>query len=581
MSRLLTAASLCLIASACVGTIDGINGTGLRIDGLEPGRCGEGIALSGQVTLTLTPFGLGGGATVRVTVDDGAQVAELLPDAGDQAPFELQLDTTLLRDGDVRLEAVGTDDRGGAISVVVDLCVDNQGPELTVASPAEGATIYAEDSSLEVVVHAADVSGVTSIEATMAATGGIAEAVCEPTTGPDAVCRFDLSALGAGSGGESPTPLQLLVFATDLAGHLAQVERSLSLGSRLLWQVFAGGAISWAAVPLAGGGAAVGTDAGAIRVVDGAGQEVCTWTAPASGGLTEGIATPMTRSGDGSALFFGTVTHLCSVDPRDCSERWCVAGGLYYGSQPAYDEARGILYLGRYGEVSTRGTLRAHRASNGEEVGSIAVAEVGAGVTGSPTLSADRQTVYIGSTDFSLHAIDISAPSAMTARWSYATGGRLETRPLVLGDRVYIAGYDSQIHAVEAASGARASGFAFLAGAPFVSGVVASSTGTLYAGSLDERLYAIDSSGAELARFELGRMIGTTPVLGADGTLYAARTTPAEVHALDPTLAPLWTFVPPTSDTHEITASPALDAAAGTLYVGSTDGTLYALTCAR
>jgi glucose dehydrogenase len=90
--------------------------------------------------------------------------------------------------------------------------------------------------------------------------------------------------------------------------------------------------------------------------------------------------------------------------------------------------------------------------------------------------------------------------------------------------------------------------------------------GTLYVGSQDNNIYAIDSTGRLKWKFSTNDWVPSSPVLGADGTLYVGSHN-NNIYAIDSTGSLKWKF--PTN--REVWSSPVLGAD-GTLYVGSSTG---------
>ena len=104
------------------------------------------------------------------------------------------------------------------------------------------------------------------------------------------------------------------------------------------------------------------------------------------------------------------------------------------------------------------------------------------------------------------------------------------------------------------------------------SSVAIGSDGTLYFGSQDKNLYAMDSSsGAVKWKFTTGAPIYASPGIGADGTIYVG-STDGFFYAVDQTGNKVWSF----NASATIFASPAIGQD-GTLYVISSKGVMHAL----
>jgi outer membrane protein assembly factor BamB len=147
-------------------------------------------------------------------------------------------------------------------------------------------------------------------------------------------------------------------------------------------------------------------------------------------------------------------------------------------------------------------------------------------------------TVYVGSTDGRLYAIDRSSG---TERWRFQTRGPISSSPAVADGLVYISSVDGLIYAVDAATGAERWRFATRGErrftAPGIHGAIprtermpdpfdvflSSPTvvdGTLYIGSGDQHVYALDArTGTERWRFATGDVVHATPAV-ANGLVY-------------------------------------------------------------
>lgn len=561
-----------LVATAGCG--GGDHPTDIRVLGVTPGACGVGgSVLYGKVPLRLEPEGFGAFTSVSVRVISGGSVAPL-DDAS--APFIVELDTTQLADGTAKLRLTAKDSEGESLSREIDVCIDNNGPELSVLSPAPGASIGIEDAKVAVRISADDPAGIASVTARLSTAGAHQQVVCQPPEAKEQVCTLRPGELGLIYEPSAKSEITLTVTARDKVGHERTVSRPLEVGTRLRWRYSTGAAISWGVVVTSTGLVVVGTDTGAMHVLDAQGKLVCQQQAPAVSGQSDPITTPLTLGefGGKAHVFMATTQTLWDLDPATCLPHWSNGSGLYFASQPAFDAAHDVVYIGSYGEVATQGRLRAFRASTGQALGALPIAAVNDAVTGSPAISADGNTVYIGSSDLNVYAADVSNPSAIKELWKFGAGGKVETLPLVTPTAIYVASLSKTLHALSPVGGTAVAGFSFTAEAGFLSSPVLGADGTIYVASLDEKLYALDASGKALATFQTGRMLRSSPAVGPGGIVYAAGTKPGRLFALSSKLELLWSTQPGSADTHELKASPVV--AGNTVYIGSTNGFLYA-----
>ncbi len=126
-------------------------------------------------------------------------------------------------------------------------------------------------------------------------------------------------------------------------------------------------------------------------------------------------------------------------------------------------------------------------------------------IWGSPAISGG--TVFIGSDDGNLYAVDALSGSL---KWKFASQGVVRSKPAIANDLVYFTSDDGSLYAVQAKDGTKTWSVdignfldratrADLGGSPSPTGydyvqsspVVAD--GTVYAGSLDGNLYALEA----------------------------------------------------------------------------------------
>lgn len=219
----------------------------------------------------------------------------------------------------------------------------------------------------------------------------------------------------------------------------------------------------------------------------------------------------------------------------------------------------------------------------------------GAKVVSSPAVSGG--TVYIGSADRLVYALSAADGSV---RWRYKTGGAVNSSPAVTANTVFVASADGNLYALDASDGKLRWKFATAGERRFTAPGIHGATprtesmpdpfdvflssptvvaGTVYFGSGDHHVYAVDaSSGALRWSFETGNVVHASPAV-ADGVVYIG-SWDRYLYALNAaTGALLWKFQ--TGDDKEIynqvgiASSAAI--AAGTVFFGCRDGHFYAV----
>jgi len=161
--------------------------------------------------------------------------------------------------------------------------------------------------------------------------------------------------------------------------------------------------------------------------------------------------------------------------------------------------------------------------------------------------------------------------------WSFATEGYVRSSPVIAADgTIYIGSEDTRLYAINPDGTLRWSYPTWgqiNAGAPAIG-----SEGTIYVGSvvypgsLRARLYAIGADGTlkwEFTSSSAGDFDGFSPTIGPDGTVYAVAD---KLYAINPDGTLAWSY-----NTGRASATPALGPS-GTIYVpSSSDGKLYAI----
>lgn len=126
----------------------------------------------------------------------------------------------------------------------------------------------------------------------------------------------------------------------------------------------------------------------------------------------------------------------------------------------------------------------------------------------------------------------ITGPATNALQWSFATGDKVYSSPVIGAD------------------------------------------GTVYVGSQDCKLYAINPDGSLKWSYTAGSWLLSSPAIGADGTVYIGSVAgDSKLYAIDPAGALKWTYQMGGAITY---SCPAI-ATSGTVYVGCDDGKLYAV----
>jgi outer membrane protein assembly factor BamB len=104
--------------------------------------------------------------------------------------------------------------------------------------------------------------------------------------------------------------------------------------------------------------------------------------------------------------------------------------------------------------------------------------------------------------------------------WEFKTGGPVTSSPAIGSDgTVYIGSWDKKLYALNGKSGVKL--WEFETGFYVETLPAIGSDGTVYVGSMDKKLYAINGkSGVKLWEFETGGLVDSSPAIGSDGTVY-------------------------------------------------------------
>ena len=190
---------------------------------------------------------------------------------------------------------------------------------------------------------------------------------------------------------------------------------------------------------------------------------------------------------------------------------------------------------------------------------------------GSPAIGKDG-TIYIGSTDKNLYAINPDG----TLKWTYTTDSSIsESSATIAPDgTIYIGttGYQKNtLHAISDDGTQGTTKWTFNAGQLYSTPAVGTD-GTIYIGSLDKNLYALNPDGTLKWTYTTGgKMQRTSPSIGTDGTIYIGNAD-NNLYAINPDGTLKWTY---TFGSY-IYSSVAIGSD-GTIYTGNNDKKVYAI----
>jgi len=104
--------------------------------------------------------------------------------------------------------------------------------------------------------------------------------------------------------------------------------------------------------------------------------------------------------------------------------------------------------------------------------------------------------------------------------WEFETGDGVYSSPAIGSDgTVYVGSADKKLYAINGKSGVKL--WEFETGNDVESSPAIGSDGTVYVGSRDKKLYAINGkSGVKLWEFKTGGDVYSSPAIGSDGTVY-------------------------------------------------------------
>ncbi len=163
-------------------------------------------------------------------------------------------------------------------------------------------------------------------------------------------------------------------------------------------------------------------------------------------------------------------------------------------------------------------------------------------------------------------------PPAGDLKWAYRCGRYCQSSPVIGADgTIYVGSHDAKLHAINPDGSGK---WTYTTGDMIWGGAAIGEDGTIYIGSYDDYLYAINPDGTLKWRYGTGSNISCSPALGEDGTIYFG-SWDRSFYALEDSVTYgklKWKY---TGTGWFAFSSPAVGQD-GTVYVGSYDDSLYA-----
>lgn len=134
---------------------------------------------------------------------------------------------------------------------------------------------------------------------------------------------------------------------------------------------------------------------------------------------------------------------------------------------------------------------------------------------------------------------NFNGPESPVIKWKFTPGGYVNSSTPAVGSdgTIYIGSWDKHLYAVNPDGSQK---WAFLAGSWFgTSSPAIGSDGTIYVGNWDHNLYAVNPDGSEKWHFATGDAIEASPAIGADGTVYTG-SDDQKLYAINPDGSKRW-----------------------------------------
>lgn len=188
---------------------------------------------------------------------------------------------------------------------------------------------------------------------------------------------------------------------------------------------------------------------------------------------------------------------------------------------------------------------------------------------GGATPSAVGDWAMVGREPTHNHRSTIIGATNDSLIWSFPTGGVVYSSPVISGDgTIYVGSADKKIYAINPDGTKK---WEYTTGDKVFSSPAVGLDGTIYLGSNDKKLHAIKPDGKERWFYETGSWVQSSPVISSEGVVYIG-SNDKSIYAVNPDGTLKKTY----GSTGWLQCIPALDSD-GSMYYCGWDGKLYAV----
>jgi outer membrane protein assembly factor BamB len=228
--------------------------------------------------------------------------------------------------------------------------------------------------------------------------------------------------------------------------------------------------------------------------------------------------------GPDGVIYFGTDSaDLVAFNP-DGTEKWRFATGGEVDNVAALSPDASVVYF-----VSNDANLYALNTVDGTERWRFPIAIELNEIQSSPIVKQSDGTIYVGSDDQYVYALKevarladptgVGGVNAAQGEWRFRTNGEIESSAAIdpVDGTIYIGSDDGNVWAINPNGTEK---WRFPTGGNVESSAIIDLDRTIYIGSLDGNIYAINPDGTQKWFFPTGAAVPSSPILGQEGFIH-------------------------------------------------------------